>query len=219
MRTWHVSSAHLWWVGGCSLLLQVLRLIHVRLAHEGVCGKDVWSDMNSRWVDRCLCVVREKKESARANAARYSATRMADEWSEAGDGQGKMDQDIAPFTLTDAEWRARLTPARYSVLRRSGTEPAGTGDLYFEKRSGEYYCAGCSNHIFQCVHGASVMAASATDVALVPLRSTRAGPGGRLSSMSPIPPPCGYEPGLHRVFSALPIPRLLLCRATRAIDA
>ena len=47
------------------------------------------------------------------------------------------------FTLTDAEWRKRLTPAQYRVLRQAGTERAFTSPLDKEKRAGVFACAGC----------------------------------------------------------------------------
>ncbi|MDQ6767714.1 MAG: peptide-methionine (R)-S-oxide reductase MsrB [Candidatus Eremiobacteraeota bacterium] len=47
------------------------------------------------------------------------------------------------FTLTDAEWRKRLTPEQYEVLRKHGTERAGSSPLENEHRHGTYACAGC----------------------------------------------------------------------------
>jgi peptide-methionine (R)-S-oxide reductase len=49
---------------------------------------------------------------------------------------------------SDEEWRARLTPAQYQVLRREGTEPPGTSPLNDEKRAGTYVCAGCGQPLF-----------------------------------------------------------------------
>lgn len=51
--------------------------------------------------------------------------------------------------LTDAEWRARLTPEQYRILRASGTEPAFCGS-YFKPVSGPgvYLCAGCGLPLF-----------------------------------------------------------------------
>ena len=51
-------------------------------------------------------------------------------------------------TLPDAEWRKRLTPAQYAILRRHGTERAGTSPLNAEKRAGTYACAGCGQQLF-----------------------------------------------------------------------
>jgi len=44
---------------------------------------------------------------------------------------------------TKAEWRAKLDPAQFNVLRQHGTERAGTGPLNREKRRGTFVCAGC----------------------------------------------------------------------------
>ena len=53
-----------------------------------------------------------------------------------------------PMRLTDAEWKKRLSPAAYDVLRHEGTERAGTSPLNAEKRKGRYHCAGCELPLF-----------------------------------------------------------------------
>jgi peptide-methionine (R)-S-oxide reductase len=53
-----------------------------------------------------------------------------------------------PVNLTDEEWRARLTPEQYGVLRKHGTERAGTSPLDREKRVGTFVCAGCDQSLF-----------------------------------------------------------------------
>ena len=50
--------------------------------------------------------------------------------------------------LTEAEWRAKLTPEQYRVLREHGTERPGSCALNFEKRAGTFSCAGCGNPLF-----------------------------------------------------------------------
>ena len=55
---------------------------------------------------------------------------------------------ITPLSLPDAEWKKRLSPAQYDVLRHEGTERAGTSPLNDEKRKGRFHCAGCDLPLF-----------------------------------------------------------------------
>ena len=48
----------------------------------------------------------------------------------------------------ESEWKKKLTPEQYHVLREKGTEPAFTGKLYQNKKSGMYSCAACGNELF-----------------------------------------------------------------------
>jgi len=52
------------------------------------------------------------------------------------------------LNLTDAEWRERLSPEQYDILRRAGTERAFTGKYEKNKAQGMYTCAGCGLPLF-----------------------------------------------------------------------
>jgi peptide-methionine (R)-S-oxide reductase len=54
----------------------------------------------------------------------------------------------ATLNLTDVQWKSRLTPAQYEVLRRAGTEIPFTSPLLKEHRAGIFACAGCSQDLF-----------------------------------------------------------------------
>jgi peptide-methionine (R)-S-oxide reductase len=49
---------------------------------------------------------------------------------------------------SDEEWKERLTPTAYAVLRQHGTERAFTSPLNGEKRPGTFACAGCGQELF-----------------------------------------------------------------------
>ncbi len=51
--------------------------------------------------------------------------------------------------LPESEWRKRLTPEQYSVLREAGTERAFSGIYNDNKAPGEYHCAGCGALLFK----------------------------------------------------------------------
>jgi peptide-methionine (R)-S-oxide reductase len=52
------------------------------------------------------------------------------------------------ITLSDAEWKAKLTPEQYRILRRKGTERAFTGKYWDTKEKGTYVCAACGLELF-----------------------------------------------------------------------
>ena len=53
-----------------------------------------------------------------------------------------------PFQLSDAEWRKRLSPAAYAVLRHEDTERPYSSPLNAEHRAGTFACAGCAQRLF-----------------------------------------------------------------------
>jgi len=60
-----------------------------------------------------------------------------------------MESDHFPVVFTDMEWRARLTPEQYAVMRAHGTERPGSCALNHEKRPGTFHCAGCDQPLFR----------------------------------------------------------------------
>jgi peptide-methionine (R)-S-oxide reductase len=54
-----------------------------------------------------------------------------------------------PISRTDAEWRQRLTPEQYRIMRGHGTEQPGSCALLYEKRAGTFHCAGCDAPLFE----------------------------------------------------------------------
>ncbi|MCW3797751.1 peptide-methionine (R)-S-oxide reductase MsrB [Sphingomonas sp. BN140010] len=56
---------------------------------------------------------------------------------------------MADMPKSEAEWREKLGPDRYRILRQAGTEAPWTGELLENKREGEYRCAGCGAPLFE----------------------------------------------------------------------
>ncbi|MBS0640147.1 MAG: peptide-methionine (R)-S-oxide reductase MsrB [Acetobacteraceae bacterium] len=63
-------------------------------------------------------------------------------------GGGQETAEDFPVQLSEDEWRRKLSPEQYHVLRKHGTERAGTSPLNAEKRSGTFICAGCGKPLF-----------------------------------------------------------------------
>lgn len=59
-----------------------------------------------------------------------------------------IDSPEYPVQLSETDWRERLSPNEYSILRGAATERAGTGALLNEERDGLYRCRACGNELF-----------------------------------------------------------------------
>ena len=66
--------------------------------------------------------------------------------SPAGDGARAGGEDHVAYS--DAEWRSKLTPEQYAILRKEGTERPFTSPLLHEERKGVFACAGCGSDLF-----------------------------------------------------------------------
>jgi peptide-methionine (R)-S-oxide reductase len=65
-----------------------------------------------------------------------------------GKGAQASAAEVFEFVLADDEWRKRLSPQAYAVLREEATERAGSSPLDREKRAGVFHCAGCDLPLF-----------------------------------------------------------------------
>ncbi len=65
-----------------------------------------------------------------------------------GTSTSARDQKTYEITRTDEEWRRMLTPEQFRVLRKHGTERAGSSPLDKEYRKGTFLCAGCDKPLF-----------------------------------------------------------------------
>ena len=65
--------------------------------------------------------------------------------------RAKPASDVKDFeiSLSEAQWRERLSQEQFRVLREHGTERAGTSELNLEKREGIFHCAGCDLALFE----------------------------------------------------------------------
>lgn len=63
-------------------------------------------------------------------------------------GAGAAAGKTFPVSLSDAEWRKKLTVEQYEILRKEGTERPNASDLLNEHRNGNFACAGCDQNLF-----------------------------------------------------------------------
>jgi len=59
------------------------------------------------------------------------------------------DFNFNKWNLTEAEWKQRLTPEQFRILRQHGTERSFTSPLNNEKRVGTFHCAGCDLPLYK----------------------------------------------------------------------
>ena len=63
-------------------------------------------------------------------------------------GKGAASRKQFAVSMSEEEWRRKLSPAAYHVLREHGTERAGTSKLDKEYSPGVYHCTGCGQPVF-----------------------------------------------------------------------
>lgn len=56
---------------------------------------------------------------------------------------------MAKKNLSEDEWKKKLSPERYQILRQKGTEAPFTGKLLHNDKTGDYVCAACGQVVFQ----------------------------------------------------------------------
>jgi peptide-methionine (R)-S-oxide reductase len=73
---------------------------------------------------------------------------IAFRWLRGSDAQAAGPKAKFEIEMTDAEWRAKLTPVQFDILRKHGTERPFSSPLDHEKRKGTFACAGCDLPLF-----------------------------------------------------------------------
>ena len=63
-------------------------------------------------------------------------------------GSGRAEAKDFPVSFSEAEWRKRLTPGEFRILREASTEKPYSSPLNDEKRKGTFVCAGCGNALY-----------------------------------------------------------------------
>ncbi|MDV7139313.1 peptide-methionine (R)-S-oxide reductase MsrB [Maribacter sp. TH_r10] len=71
-----------------------------------------------------------------------------------GNSQEKPVSEETAYSVkkTDTQWRKELSDLQYYVLRKAGTEPAGSSELLNNKKKGVYVCAACGTELFMSEH-------------------------------------------------------------------
>ena len=71
-----------------------------------------------------------------------------------GNSQEKPISEETAYSVqkTDTQWRKELSDLQYYVLRKAGTEPAGSSELLNNKKKGVYVCAACGTELFMSEH-------------------------------------------------------------------
>ncbi len=71
-----------------------------------------------------------------------------------GNSQEKPISEETAYSVqkTDTQWRKELSDLQYYVLRKAGTEPAGSSKLLDNKKKGVYVCAACGTELFMSEH-------------------------------------------------------------------
>ena len=85
-----------------------------------------------------------RRKFTAALAGLFATNRIA----AAADSKPAPASDVKKLVLSDDEWKKRLPPQSYDVLRHEATERAGTSPLLSEHRKGTFVCAGCDLPLF-----------------------------------------------------------------------
>ena len=75
-------------------------------------------------------------------------TALQNDWKQLLAANADIAPDASPLKLSDDEWKKRLPPPAYRVLREEGTESPGSSPLNAEKRAGVFVCGGCALPLF-----------------------------------------------------------------------
>lgn len=108
----------------------------------------------------CLCLVgplfsQTMKTTSQASQQTSSAAACASDGALSACGLPSavvIDMSRTQVKYSDAEWRARLTPAQYRVARQQGTEPPFRNEFWDNHTEGVYVCVGCESPLFDSAH-------------------------------------------------------------------